>query len=618
MSKWIRWSGVIGFALIVTLVLLLWYALSGPLLRYSIESVASQAVGAKVDVGDASINLFPLALRVASVEVADKDAPMQNLFSFDEALAELEFFPLFLGKAIVPQMQLSGLATATERSYSGALERDEKDDQASDESITASSELLETASAALPRVDEVLARETLVTLERGKAFEESLHAHRQTVEQSLQNLPTEETLKQYQASIEEITQGKVKSLEDFQQRKKQLDNLRAQFKQDRQRVQATKQALNEAKQSLQSQWQSLQDAPAEDLARLREKYQLGASGLGNATALLFGEQATGYARTALKVYQQLAPLIAGGDGVEPDDGPDREADQHSNEGNDEGSGDTKRLEGRYVHFESERPLPELWIKRLDFSVALAAVLEEIEDNAAQLEVSIRNISHQQAVTGLPTTLKANSKDLHDAEVILSASLDHRGAQADDRAEFDISGLALKDFDLGSGKLLLDAQQVELTGRVGIQAAQLGATVNAQFKQLEFSSSESSSMTKELLATLSHVEQLSLEATAEGDVLKPTAKLSSDLDAQLKNAFSKRLDTVQAEWQARLTQKLNAQLLTHSGGYGAELEALKLNDSLVSDTDASLKSLADTKLDAYKDQLKNQANDKLKEKLKGLF
>ena len=121
MLKWIRWSGLIGFVVVVGLLAAFWLFAAGPLIKMGIEKFGSDAVGAKVDVADVSLDFSPLSLTITGVQVADKDAPMENVVSFEKAVANLEPFPLLLGKAIVPDLTLEGVALGTDRSESGAL-----------------------------------------------------------------------------------------------------------------------------------------------------------------------------------------------------------------------------------------------------------------------------------------------------------------------------------------------------------------------------------------------------------------------------------------------------------------------------------------------------------------
>src|SRR5690606_22708956 len=95
--------------------------LAGPLLKMALESLGSQANGARVEVASVSLSFNPIGLQLQGVAVTDARQPMRNALEFESALAELELAPLWLGKAIVRELSIDGLRFGTARSESGAL-----------------------------------------------------------------------------------------------------------------------------------------------------------------------------------------------------------------------------------------------------------------------------------------------------------------------------------------------------------------------------------------------------------------------------------------------------------------------------------------------------------------
>jgi uncharacterized protein (TIGR03545 family) len=179
--------------------------------------------------------------------------------SFDTAVATLQPFPLLLGKAIIPDVKLTGVAMGTSRSQSGAIgpESSEPEEvKASSEESAPKEEQAEqtndSANKALPSADEILEREELLTVVNGEAFEGAYKKHKTTIDESVANLPSEKAIKEYQTKLNKILKGKFKSLDDFKQRKKDLDQLRAQFKQDKAAISAAKKAIKDGKSNTKS------------------------------------------------------------------------------------------------------------------------------------------------------------------------------------------------------------------------------------------------------------------------------------------------------------------------------------------------------------------------------
>ena len=344
MKQWIRWSGLAGFIVIITLLVVFALFAAGPLIKLSIETLGSKAAGAKVDVGEVNLMFDPLAIEVVNVTVANSDKPMENLVQFKQALADLELWPLLLGKVLVDNLKLTGLEFSTERKFSGALEKsqinpDEKvSDSKNEETLV--EEGVKSLQQSLPTADELLAREPLLTEQRGKAFQTQFSNSKKAVDDSLKAIPNEQALKQYEADFNRIVNGRFDSVADFEKRKKEFDALKKRIKQDKKAIKSASKAIASAKSNLQSQWGQLKSAPQEDFANLKSKYQLDGAGVGNLSRLLFGDQVGEYSKKALYWYEKAKPYLA-------DDEASSESESLTQE-------EKSRTEGRFVHFPTEQ------------------------------------------------------------------------------------------------------------------------------------------------------------------------------------------------------------------------------------------------------------------------
>ena len=604
MTKWIRWSGLFGFVVTVALIVVFWLFAAGPLLKMAIEKFGSDAVGAQVNVQDISFGFSPLSLTVSGVQVADKDAPMENVVSFDQAVATLEPFPLLLGKAIIPDMKLQGVAMGSTRSESGALssvsekpiENTATENKESQKNAGVKAKAEEPETKALPSADEILEREQLLTVERGEAFEAAYKQHKAQIDEALANLPSDSVLKDYEKQLNKILKGKFKSLDDFKQRKKDLDALNTQFKQDKAAISAAKKAIKEGKADLQNKWSGLKSAPGDDLDNLKGKYTLDGAGASNLAALLFGDDAGGYAETALGYYEKVRPLLV-----------DEEAKAEKQ------ALIEKRLEGRFVHFETDRPLPDFWIKTLSFTMALPA-MPKGSDSLGQVAVKVTDITHQQDVIDAPTRLWATGQNLKDIQSLkLSGILEHRTSPSRDTFDLTIEGWNLNEVKLGLAGLKLLSSTTHVQANADFSDGKMNVIANGLFKQSKFDSKDRTLVAKEMVAALKNVNQFTVSATAKGEMTDPSIKLKSDLDNQLNKAFDKRKDEKQAELEAKLKRKLNDKLLSYAGNYKDQIKELNLAEGGLSSKGKALEKLGKSKLSSYEDQLKTEAKAKAKAK-----
>jgi uncharacterized protein (TIGR03545 family) len=600
MKKWIRWSGLVGFVSVVTLVAVFWLFALGPLIKMAVEKYGSDAVGAQVNVADISLGFSPLSLTITGVQVADKDAPMENIVSFDTAVATLEPFPLLLGKAIIPDVKLTGVTMCSVRNYSGALVAEKskpksdnnESDSSESESDSKKSDEQQVESKALPSADEILEREKLLTMIYGEAFEGAYQQRKKEIDDALANLPSEKALKNYETDLNRILKGKFKDVDDFKQRKKELDALKAQFKKDKQSIADAKRAISEGKSDLKQKWSQLKGAPKQDLANLKGKYTIDGAGASNLAALLFGDDAGGYAETALGYYEKVRPLMI----------------------DDEAKADTKalkdkRLDGRFIHFETDRPLPDFWIKTLSFTMALPAMAKG-SDSMGQVAVKVKDITHQQDVIDAPTRLWATGQNLKRIKSLkLTGLLELRTSPGKDSFDLNVEGWNLSNMKLGLAGLKLVSSNLQVQANAVFSDGEMNTVGNGLFKQSKFDSKDRTTLAKEMVAALKNVDQFKVTAVAKGELTDPDVNLKSDLDSQLNKAFDKRIDQKQAELENQLKKKLNDKLLSYGGDYTEQLKDLNLIEGSLGSKSDSLEKLGKTKLSSYEDQLKAESKAK---------
>ena len=81
---WVRWSGLGVFLAIIGGIIAIGYLSFSLLLKNQIESFATDAWGAKVEIGSLDIGLFPIRVGVFDLEITDPDKPMENLIQVEE------------------------------------------------------------------------------------------------------------------------------------------------------------------------------------------------------------------------------------------------------------------------------------------------------------------------------------------------------------------------------------------------------------------------------------------------------------------------------------------------------------------------------------------------------
>ena len=595
MKQWIRWSGLAGFLAIGALFVLGWLFAAGPIIKYSIETFGSQAAKAKVEVANVGLTFDPFGIEIEGLQVANADKPMENLLQFERAVADIELLPLLLGKGIVNEVALTGLAFSTARQTSGALDNVDDADESSSAEEKSESKDKDTntlAQQALPTAEELLSREPLLTEQRGRAFKNSYETIKADSDKAIAALPDSKALASYEDEFNRITSGKFDSIKDFQQRKKEFDVLKKRIKQDQKAISEASKVLSNGKTELQNQWSDLQAAPSEDFDNLKNKYKLDGNGVANLSRLLFGDQVGQWSKQGLYWYEKARPFLIS------DDVSDEEGQAEI---------EVVRSKGRFVHYETDRPLPDFLIRQVNLAVEL---------DVGQIAVKVFDITHQQNVIGRPTRIIATGRELKDIQSLdLTGSLDHRAAPGKDVFDLTIKGMALNNYDVGAMGLKLDRSELGIMGHAELVAGELDANTTAQFTNAKFSSKDKTQVAIEMAKALAKIDRFDIEAEAKGELTAPGVSIQSDLDTQLSQAFSQRLKEKQQELEVQLKKSLNEKLLSYAGDYKQQLQAMDLENGSLADKQDKLKQLANSELSSFQDQQKAEAKRKLEQKKK---
>lgn len=595
MKQWIRWSGLAGFFAISTLLVLVWLFAAGPIIKYSIETFGSQAAKAKVEVDSINLTFDPFGIEIQGLQVANTDKPMENLLQFERAVADIELLPLLLGKGIVNEVALTGLAFSTPRQSSGALDVNNDDDKSAkaDEKSGAEKNAAEAVSQqALPSAEELLSREPLLTEQRGETFKNSFETIKADSDKAIAELPDSKALASYEDEFNRITSGRFESIQDFQQRKKEFDALKKRIKKDQKAISHASDVLANGKKDLQGQWSGLQKAPAEDFDNLKSKYKLDGAGVANLSRLLFGDKVGEWSQQGLYWYEKVRPFLVSDD-------------EKAAEGENEEK--VARNEGRFIHYQTDRPLPDLLIRQANLAV---------ESDIGQVGINVYDITHQQAVIDRPIRIIATGKGLKNIQSLeLNGSLDHRIAPGKDVFDLSIKGMTLKNYDVGAMGLKLDRSQLDINAEAELVAGKVDAKTIAEFSQAKFSSKDKTQVALEMAKALAKIDRFDINADAKGKLIAPAVNIKSNLDTQLSQAFNQRLKERQQELEVQLKKSLNNKLLSYGGDYKEQLKAMDLASGSLADKQAKLQKLASAELSSFKDQQEADAKRKLDEKKK---
>lgn len=603
----IRPLGIVVFAVVTGLLLLCFYWVAPWLIKQSIEHVGTEINGAKVEVAEVDLSLSPAGVYVYGLQVTDAKQPMENMFELTQAYAELDLFELWGGKVIVDDLNIEALRFGTQRTSSGALNNDDKKSEDGVEKQSASdvvNEKIGKLGAELPDANDLLNRHPLRTTKLASELDATFEAQKEKWAEVSNALPDEERLKYFEREFKALTEGDIKSLDEFNARKKKFDALKKELEQEKAQLLGAKEQLSKSKQLVQQAYQDLKNAPQQDWNELKQQYSFDSAGGLNLSGLLFGSEFQSYAEDALYWYERLAPLMASG------------GDDSANAKSQEAI-EPPRGSGRFVYFNDENPSPAFLIRKARANAVLS-----------QGEVAFlgQDITNQQYVTGKPSVITAEASELNDTDKIdMRLVIDHRSVDTVDSFSLLLKGQNLNDLALSKSEsmpLALTDAKLDATSDIELRGEQLSGAFKSRFNNTKLISEGTSSIAKEISEVVKGVQGFAVDAAIDGTLASPGFDISSDLDRILKDAVMGRFKAKQKEWESKikagLDEKLQAYLAENEsvGSYFSDQGSLVESD--LNSVDSLLEKKLDSFVDAQKKEAQDKVSNKLKDKLKGLF
>ena len=579
--KWVRWKGLTAFAVVLIVVMGVWFFVVDSAIETVIEKTGTRIVGAKVELEAADLSISPLGLSLTGLHVTDPDAPMTNAVQIDRIVLLVEGAKLFRRKVIVKEMTLEGVRLNTPRKTSGAISRRPAAVPAARKKAAGKKFALPPLE--VPNAGEILQREKLRSLELIESLRADLQAERDQWGRRLAELPDKAKLVAYRQRIENLQSAKKGGLEGVLGGVREVMAVQKDLRKDLDRIKAAKKELEKNLASFRKRVDEVAKAPQADVHRLKEKYALSPRGLTNVSRLLFGEKIGKWTDTALGWYGRLRPVL------------ERAKEQR------QGRDLVKPVRGKGVNvrFKEHEPLP-------DFLIRIAHV--SIKMPTGSIGGQIRNITPDQDVLGVPLTYDFSGEDLTRLRSVkLDGALNHvNPSRPKDTANFKIRGYQVTDMSLSDSTelpMVLKKATADLEARASLSGETLKANLLAGLQSVEIatgSQDEAGGLVKAMASAVSDIKEFGVEANISGTLKAYDLQLSSDLDRVLKDAVGKQVEAQAArlgkELRLAISEKVSEPMVDMKASLGglsaisSELTArLNLGNELLKGTKQSRRS-----------------------------
>ena len=551
MKKWIRWKGLIPFAAVTVVIIVVWVLVVDTVVRRTIEAVGTRAVGARVDLAKADLSLFPAGLELTGLAVTNPDSPMQNAVEIGRMKMDLDPGYLIKRKVIINDMVLEGLKFNTARQRSGEVpelvrrrEEKKKTDMAGASKAAVEKVCGEFTMPSLsqPDINAILSKEPLDCISLATDLEKKLTAEQARWKKELARLADEKKIKAYRAQVEKLKDSSG-SFGALLGATREVQRLQADIRKDLNLLKQAQTTFTTDFKAYQQQVGDLANAPHKDIKRLMDKYSISPTGLANLSQLIFGEKLCGWVQTASNWYRKVKPYIGQMAG-----GAERAPTEQ----------EPLRGKGKNIRFAETHPMPDFLIRNLKLNAAVAA---------GNLTGKAENITLDQHILGTPMTFAFLGKEMKQiASLSLIGSADY--VKPDDprnNARLAIKGLALENLPLvsqASFPLTLKKATSDLNLNLETAGTGLDGALKADFDAVQFLSDAGEQRTaigEAISSAISGVDRFSLNADIAGTLEAYTVDVTSDLDKVLKSALGSLVKKEAVKFQAALKQQITAKL-----------------------------------------------------------
>ena len=527
MKKWIRWSGLVVFMAVMLVFSILWFFFVDGFVERMIEKTGARIVGARVDLDDVNLSLFPAGLSLTRLQVTDPDKPMTNSVDIQQIILSLDSLNLIRRKIIIDDMAVEGVRFGTPRKTSGAIVHRKDAIKEGLKKPGQKGSKFKLPEFQVPNVQDILAKEELQSLKLVESLRADIQTERKNWRKRMEDLPGKKKFNEYQSRIDKFSSRKKDSLTGILGGVSELKSLREDINRDLEMIKRTRKEFDEKSVSLRKRIGQAKKAPLEDIRRLKEKYGFSAHGAANISKMLLGPKISQSVDKALQWYQKLKPVLERAKKLK---GPGKEGPQTVK---------PLRARGVDVRFKEHAPLPDFLIHVMNTSLQL---------HVGNLRGKIKHITPDQDVLGIPLMFAFSGDNLKGLESVkLEGELNHIDpSKSKDTANLRVRGYQVEDFILSESEelpVVLKKALADLKLSTKLSGNTIDANMSTRIHSARISTQpkkEAGSLAKAVSSTLSGIKKLNIKADISGTLDDYHIRLSSDLDRVLKNAIGNQI------------------------------------------------------------------------------
>jgi len=563
--KIIRWWGIAVFIIITTLLVLTWYLVAPMVIKSSIETAGTKFLGAKLDIEQVDLQLFPLGITIKRLEATDADQPMSNLVEIETIRFSVDSPTLLWKKILIDKVIIDGVQLATKRSHSGAIETNkisevQTENENSETSINTSSELTK------EDIKKIVAKADLVTLKNLKQLE----VQRQTIkifwEKEIQSNEHENNLIAIESEFNRLSKRAKKNSLNLIKDRKSWKKLKKNISKERKSISNLNKKLKTDKKELLQQIVKVKNSPKIDRDNIMSKTGIN-NGLGGMSQKLsdqfIGPQFTPWLEKIVTLAKQSKTA--------------------RKKQSDDPTAIYETDKGPMVQFKDEQTFPKLLIKKVSLSG---------KDDRWSSSGSGDNLGYYPWTISEPANININIKGLKDNSSLQGTITSDWESSEKMNTQLQLN---VKNWKVQNVKLLKSEQGSWMVNSGNLNALLVGkVTLDNLDIKLDLSISNPNILPPENLSGwqnnlaigLSKTKLIKIMVSAKGDLSNPKISFTSNLEKIFTSALGDSLKQKASKYKEEFSQQISKRVGDLSGldalndNFDQWSKKLQINDSLL--------------------------------------
>ncbi len=519
-----------------------------------LETAGESIVGARVEIDDLRIGLFPLRVQFDRMQVANPSDHWKNLFETGRVTFAVDANQLLRNKIIIDTLEIRSVILGTKRTTDGSLPAKPDQKDAPPSFAMQLAKQVESEVRSVPifdleklrkdlKIDSLLRIQNLRTVQHLDSMKQQVLAVGGQWKSTLTDFEqSKQRVVSIESSLKSIKVNELKTLDAITSAVNTVNSSYSALREINEIATTRKASISNDVSRLAGSLNRIDDVVREDIDRVKSLARLPDLRLGGLSDLLFAQQLYAEAQTYLgyvdlvkKTVKKYTPK------------PDFER--------------PKRFEGQDIHFPVDRAYPRLWIKTAHLSGGTDA---SRDPNFIYVTGDILDITNNQTITGKPIAATIKGTKGNRMRLDFKATLDRRGDQPLDSYRASVTGIPIGDMKVGRASFLpsrITQSDLAVNADVIVPGRTFDAKSTVYFRGVSLMFEQSPRNAVERLAreVLDRMKNFDIHLHAWNTDGKMKFHFSTDLDNQLyeqtKRVLGEELNRIQNEIKATVNQKI---------------------------------------------------------------